>query len=287
METYYMANGNSEGTVKTLSDIWTIRIQASKYINYVYEEGSTTIPEGSTLIKTLGEMVGYYFCILPKVFVYCTVKYKIYTLNDPDTNEIKYVGKTTQSLKKRLAQHIRETYRFSTYKGNWVKSLLFKGKLPIIEVLDESNNNWQELESYWITQLKAWGFKLTNMTDGGDGNNNQVFSKETLQRKSLALKGIKRPKEVREKISKSHKGKKLSQITKEKLRNINLGKTYSEETKRKRYKSVLLIDEKGLIIEEFQSLKEAAEKHNCRKGSISNVCTGRCKTACGKFWKFK
>lgn len=215
------------------------------------------------------------------------MKYKIYTLNDPDTKEVRYVGKTSQSLKRRLAQHIRETYKVRNYKTNWIKQILFKGKLPEIKLLDETNNNWQELEIYWIAQMKYWGFKLTNMTDGGDGNNNQVFSKETLLKKSLALKGRKRPKEVREKISKSHKGKKLSEKTKQKLRLANLGKTYSEESKRKKYKGVLLVDINGLVLEEFESLKAAAEKHNCRKGSISNVCYGRTKTACGKIWKFK
>ncbi len=35
METYYKANGNSEGIVKTLLDIWTIRIQAPKYVIYM------------------------------------------------------------------------------------------------------------------------------------------------------------------------------------------------------------------------------------------------------------
>jgi len=72
METYYKANGNSEGIVKTLLDIWTIRIQAPKYI-FIYGEGSTTIPEGSTLTKTLGEMVGYYFLHFTEgfcIFVY-------------------------------------------------------------------------------------------------------------------------------------------------------------------------------------------------------------------------
>ncbi len=215
------------------------------------------------------------------------MKYKIYTLNDPDTKEVKYVGKTSQSLKRRLAQHIRETYKVRNYRTNWIKQILFKGKLPEIELLDETNDNWQELEIYWIAQIKYWGFKLTNMTNGGDGNNNQVFTKETLLKKSLALKGRKRPKEVREKISKAHKGKKLSEKTKQKLRLINLGKTYSEESKRKKYKSVLLVDTNGLILEEFESLKAAAEKYNCRKGSISNVCYGRAKTACGKIWKFK
>lgn len=45
------------------------------------------------------------------------------------------------------------------------------------------------------------------MTDGGDGNQNQVFSKESQEKKSEKLKGIPRPQEVRDQISKSHIGK--------------------------------------------------------------------------------
>ena len=52
---------------------------------------------------------------------------KIYGLYDPtDINEnIRYVGKTIQSLKKRLQGHIDESIKNnpSTYKKNWINSL--------------------------------------------------------------------------------------------------------------------------------------------------------------------
>ena len=55
------------------------------------------------------------------------------------------------------------------------------------------------------------------MTDGGDGNQNQVMSLESKLKRSKALKGKFRPKEVIDKISKSHLGKKLTDETKEKI----------------------------------------------------------------------
>ena len=215
------------------------------------------------------------------------MKYKIYTLADPDTGEVRYVGKTKNSLQHRLKQHIYETFRYKSYKASWIKGLLLNEKMPIIELLDETNEDWQSLESYWIAQFKSWGFKLVNMTEGGDGNQNQVITQETKQKISQTLKGTKRPQEVIDKISKSHKGKRLKKSTKEKLKQANLGKLQSQDTKRKRYKAVLLVSEEGSIIERFESIMQAAEKFGCGKGAISNVCHGRTKTACNKYWIFE
>jgi len=215
------------------------------------------------------------------------MNYKIYTLADPDTKEVRYVGKTKKTLLHRLQQHIYESFRYKSYKASWIKSLLQEDKMPIIELLDETNEDWQSLEVYWIAQMKSWGFHLVNMTDGGDGNHNQVITQETKQKISQTLRGKKRPQEVRDKISESHKGRKLEESTKEKLRQANLGKLQSESTKKKRYKSILLVDEQGSILEKFDSIMQAAEQYGCGKGAISNVCQGRTKTACGRYWRFE
>ncbi len=215
----------------------------------------------------------------------------IYTLSDPRTGEVRYIGKTKRSLKYRLAQHLRESLKpsGSTKKKNWIRQLIYINLLPVIEELDciSPINEWQSVEQYWIAQFKSWGFNLTNMTTGGDGNQNQIMSPEAHIKRSQSLKGKPRPEEVRKKISESHKGKIISKDTREKLRLRNLGKKYSEDTKKKRYKPVLLVDQSGEFIEEYPSLQHAALAHNCRRGAISNVCSGRTKTACGLYWKFK
>jgi hypothetical protein len=214
----------------------------------------------------------------------------IYTLSDPTTKEIKYVGKTKSSLKYRLSQHIHESLiDTKTHKKAWIKGLIMQDLLPVIEELEIIDNNdcWKKSEKYWIAQFKCWGFNLTNMTDGGDGNQNQVMSFESKLKKALALKGKPRSKEVKEKISKSHLGKKLSEETKQKIRMYNLGKKQSEKTKQKRYKSIYLVNFDGEIIKEYFSIQEAAIATNCSKGQISNVCRGRTKSACGLIWKYK
>lgn len=225
-------------------------------------------------------------------FIYYIMnKITIYTLSDPITNKVKYIGKTKSSLKYRLSQHIRDSLNngTNTHKKAWIRGLVIKELLPIIEELEIILNDdcWEHREQYWIAQFKSWGFKLTNMTDGGNGNQNQVFSKNSKLKKSLSLKGRTVSEKTREKISKSHLGKKLSKSSKEKIRLCNLGKKQSEETKAKRYKAVYLINSDGEIIKEYPSLQHAAIEHNCRRGQIANVCAGRTKSACGLIWKYK
>jgi hypothetical protein len=75
---------------------------------------------------------------------------KIYTLQNPKTLEIFYV-----ELK-------NPTY-------NYIRNLLEIGILPSIELLEtfECPEKADDSERYWISQFRAWGFKLTNFTTGG------------------------------------------------------------------------------------------------------------------------
>lgn len=50
--------------------------------------------------------------------------------------------------------------------------------------------------------MKIWGFKLTNLTDGGDGNQNQHFSKETIELRASKIRGIPRDEETKKKFLK-------------------------------------------------------------------------------------
>lgn len=96
-------------------------------------------------------------------------KYYIYTLSDPIDGEIKYIGKTN-NLKNRLWRHISPCHLKSSWipKNKWVLWLKNQGLRPIIEVLDEGDeNNIDDLERYWIGQFKQWGYKLKNVSDGG------------------------------------------------------------------------------------------------------------------------
>jgi hypothetical protein len=53
-------------------------------------------------------------------------------------------------------------------------------------------------------------------------------------------------------------------------------------------KSVFKLDKNSLVVlEEYESLKEAGLKNNVSKNSISSCCAGRLKSAGGYLWKLK
>jgi hypothetical protein len=90
----------------------------------------------------------------------------IYGLVCPKTNEIRYVGKTKQTLKKRLQQHLWVgNKKHNPHKYNWINQLKNDNLKPIIIKIELCNkNNWVEREKYWISQYN----NLTNLTQGGE-----------------------------------------------------------------------------------------------------------------------
>jgi hypothetical protein len=132
----------------------------------------------------------------------------IYTLSDPITKEIRYIGKSN-TPRKRLYYHVKEASKnlSLSYKNNWIKSILNKGEKPIIDILDEVLiEDWEFWEKYWISQFKCWGFNLTNLSEGGY-NNNYKRSSITKKKMRKSKLGTTLSQEQRDKISKSIKQK--------------------------------------------------------------------------------
>jgi group I intron endonuclease len=115
----------------------------------------------------------------------------IYILKNPETNEIKYVGKT-KNPKRRLDQHIYISSKKKTHLGNWI-SLLKKNNLnPLMEVIEVTTNElWKDREIYWIEFYKKQGCNLCNHALGGEGRNGDKHSEETRQKMSESRKGYK------------------------------------------------------------------------------------------------
>lgn len=121
-----------------------------------------------------------HFILLILLKINSIVEIKIYTLTSTrNINNIRYVGKTTQKLKDRLIAHISDSKRdlknkyTKNYNHNWINKELQEGYQIIITEIDCMNLpkfNWKWLEQYWISQFKTWGFFLTNLTLGGNGN---------------------------------------------------------------------------------------------------------------------
>lgn len=102
----------------------------------------------------------------------------IYYLSNPGSNVPKYIGKTINTLSRRLYLHILEakTTDRNTYKLNWIRSLLKKEESPEIHLIEIcSEESWKEREIYWISKYNS----LTNSTKGGESftvkNNQKVL----------------------------------------------------------------------------------------------------------------
>ena len=100
-------------------------------------------------------------------------KQYIYTLYDPISKEIRYVGKSNNP-EERLKRHLSDYSLCESWtdKNKWLLHLKNKNLLPLMTIIDTGNDsNIDELEIKWISYYKNTGLKLLNMTDGGDGFN--------------------------------------------------------------------------------------------------------------------
>jgi hypothetical protein len=117
------------------------------------------------------------------------MKVYIYTLSDPITKEVRYVGKSVNP-KKRLDNHLH--VKKKQHCSCWIQSLKSKALKPefsIIEITDK--DNWIERERYWISYYKDNGANLTNHSIGGEGAAGTIRSPESNLKRSIALKGRK------------------------------------------------------------------------------------------------
>lgn len=117
------------------------------------------------------------------------MKTYIYTLSDE--TGIRYVGKS-DNPNYRFKIHLKECKNSKTRKEKWIQSLLRQNKKPIMEVIDEvDQDDWEFYEKYWICQLRNWGFNLVNGTSGGEGSDGFKNKKHSLEAKKSISKKLK------------------------------------------------------------------------------------------------
>jgi hypothetical protein len=145
-----------------------------------------------------------------------TRRTKIYKLQDPDSLEVRYVGKTVHSLDRRLTSHMKPNP--TTYSGKWVNSLLAQGKKPLITLIEEVGDEWPERERYWIGFYRDQGSRLTNLAEGGLGPSGFAHSDAAKLAISEALRKRARKPETAAKIAESLRGHSVSDDAREKIR---------------------------------------------------------------------
>jgi hypothetical protein len=159
----------------------------------------------------------------------------IYTLRDPRTNAIRYVGATTQTLRKRLSGHVRKLSR-DTPKCAWIRELLACGLEPSIEAVETGFGNWDEAERLWIQRCKDEGCLLTNTTIGGNGTVGYQITPEVRAKIGAALKGKKHSPEWSANFAAAHRalGRKVSEERKTALSLAHKGKSFMSPEGRQR-----------------------------------------------------
>lgn len=167
-----------------------------------------------------------------RVFI-CMEKIYIYTLSNPLTNEIRYVGQTKhEDLSKRLSGHLKSKEK--NHRTYWIKSLLKQGLKPKIELIESVDKEFgNQTEIFWISIFKWWGFNLCNLTEGGETSTTKHIIRNEVWCKNISKGKLKSnfhyTEESKKKMSESakkrgvnSKGSQLSKLnlTEDDVRNI-------------------------------------------------------------------
>jgi hypothetical protein len=156
----------------------------------------------------------------------------IYALLDPDTNEVRYVGKAVD-LYTRIRNHYKPSRLINkTHKNNWLNKLLNEGKYVNVNVVEQLNSETllNEAEKKWIKHYKTLACDLTNGTEGGDGGK---MSLESIEKMKLKKAGVKLSEKHKQKISEANKGHIVTEETRNKLSEARKTYVVSDETRKK------------------------------------------------------
>jgi hypothetical protein len=132
----------------------------------------------------------------------------------------------------RLKAHKEKAGNVNRPVADWIKK--HGDSVKAVKVLGDLT--WEEAclaEISLIAELRAKGFRLLNMTDGGEGSLGKKDSEETRRRKSLAGAGRAVSEETKQKISSANSGKKRSEEAKRKMSEAKKGGNLSPEHKEK------------------------------------------------------
>ena len=171
------------------------------------------------------------------------MKAYVYTHTRLDTNEVFYVGIGTQDNYIRASRTANRSvfWKNITKKTGWKIDIVFDNL-----TWEEACEKEKQLISFYGRKDIGTGI-LVNHTNGGDGSNGRIFSKET-----------------RKKMSKTRKGVKVTEEQKNKTRLSMLGKNCKK----------VINTETGEI---YNSIKEAADKNGILRYNLSSYLTKRSK----------
>lgn len=159
-------------------------------------------------------------------------QWTVYSLNDPRTQEVRYVGVTLRTLHTRYAAHLSAARcGLKTHCAHWIRSLISQGLTPILSVIERGfGKSRTTAEQQWIALYRSTS-SLTNLTDGGEGVPGYKASPEA--RAKIGAASRNRSPETRARLGAAHLGKHLSPETRAKISVSHKGQKFSPEWRAK------------------------------------------------------
>lgn len=227
------------------------------------------------------------------------MSYTVYKHTSPSGKV--YIGITRQNIKKRWqngngyahSEHFKNA--ILKYGWNNIKhEILYTGLSK-----DEACKMEIELIAHYKSDQREFGY---NNSKGGECGNK--LSDETKQKISNALKGKKVSDETRQKLSDSHKGhkpwnkgvkmqqhqhypkgaKRHSEQTRKKISERLKGKDLGSE--RYNAKCVNQFTKDKILIQQWESIADAARSLGVASSNIIKCCKGQIKTSYGYIWEY-
>ena len=214
--------------------------------------------------------------------------YYLYTLKDPITLDVRYVG-FTKRPKTRIWEHIRDAKKgVKTHKSKWISKLLNESLIPILEIVIEKENRDDIVteEIKLIKYLRDNNKSLTNHTDGGDGQRgNKLKEGHPI---IYWNKGKKMSDESKRRLSESRKGIKFTETHRQNLSKSKIGKNRTEESRLKQSstlsKSITVITPSGESIN-FNKVIDAVRFTGVNSNQIKKLLQLNTKTKNGFLFK--
>lgn len=227
-----------------------------------------------------------------------TVRIYFYTLIDPITNKIRYVGQTVNPPN-RFRNHIYEAKKYNkNHKERWIIQLLRKNLMPIMRVVWEeimAAKEANDFETYMINFYKEDGCDLTNSEDRA--RNTPVVETNPVYQFDLEGNLIARfPNANQAMLLTGVNDAAIGEVCKNPFKPGNNSRggfmwAYTEipsksyEKPKGTPKKTLQLDTNGNILASFDSAREASKATGICYKRISAAITGRQKTAGGYKWK--
>lgn len=202
-----------------------------------------------------------------------------------DVNNKAYIGKTENTIEKRFKEHCRDAFRFTNESRPLYSAMRKYGIEHFSVELVEETDNPEEREKYWIEFFGTFKYGY-NATLGGDGRKYVDYS--------LVIATYKELKSIRD------TAKRLNICVDTVSRILRQNDVYiytTKEVQNEKFGKVTnMYTLEGEFLRSFSSTNEAARymvengltgcKRTTIKQHITEVCTGRRKTAAKFKWKY-